>query len=79
MLTQGFTSFLPWNTESFFIAYVSLILFVVLFVGHKLVKKTSRVRSVEADIDTGCLIHDDTTWSIEIPTTWWGKFWAWIN
>ncbi|CAG8954202.1 hypothetical protein HYFRA_00005822 [Hymenoscyphus fraxineus] len=79
LFTQGFTAFIPWSTENFFIAYISLILFVVLFVGHKVLMKTSRVRSYVADIDTGCLIHDDTTWSIEIPTTIWGKFWAWIN
>ncbi|KAH6677136.1 putative arginine permease [Halenospora varia] len=78
ILTQGFTAFIPWNTSDFFVAYVSLILFVVLYVGHKIFMKTKFVKSLEADIDTGCLTHDDTNWSIDVPTTWWGKFWAWV-
>lgn len=37
-LTQGFTAFLPsFDVEGFFAAYISLILFVVLYVGHKAV------------------------------------------
>jgi amino acid transporter len=79
ILTQGFTAFIPWNTSNFFVAYVSVILFVVLYVGHKLVMRTKFVGSLEADIDTGCLIHDSTTWSIEVPTTAWGKFGAWLS
>jgi hypothetical protein len=27
----------------------------------------------------GCVVNDDTTWSIEVPTTLWGKFWAWVS
>lgn len=78
ILTQGFTAFIPWNTSNFFVAYISVILFAVLYIGHKLVMKTKFVGSLEADIDTGCLVHDSTTWSIEEPTTAWGKFWAWL-
>jgi amino acid transporter len=52
IITQGFTAFLPWNTTDFFIAYVSLILFVVLFVGHKLVFKTRIVRLADIDLET---------------------------
>ncbi|TVY39176.1 Arginine permease [Lachnellula subtilissima] len=70
IITQGFESFIPWNT---------VILFVVAYVGHKVVMRTKFVSSVEADIDTGCLIHETTTWSIEEPTTMWGKFWAWLS
>ncbi|KAF4625272.1 hypothetical protein G7Y89_g12897 [Cudoniella acicularis] len=78
IFTQGFTAFIPWDTSNFFVAYISLILFVVLYVGHKVIMRTKFVKSEEADIDTGCLIHDDTTWSIDIPTTIWGRFWAWL-
>ena len=74
-----FVSFIPWNTSSFFAAYISLILFVVLYVGHKIVYRTSFVSAAEADIDTGCSEYDDTVWSISVPTTIWGKFWAWIG
>ncbi|KPI34986.1 Arginine permease [Cyphellophora attinorum] len=53
ILTQGFTSFMPWNTSDFFIAYVSVMLFVVLFVGHKLVTRSKPVKSEEVDLVTG--------------------------
>ncbi|KAL2063937.1 hypothetical protein VTL71DRAFT_4431 [Oculimacula yallundae] len=78
ILTQGFTAFLPWDVSAFFTAYISLILFVVLFVGHKLIMRTKYVRKEEVDLDTDASKDDDATWSIEDPTTLWGKFWAWM-
>jgi amino acid transporter len=78
ILTNGFTAFIPWNTANFFTAYISVILFVVMYIGHKVIMRTSFVKALEADVDTGNIVHDDTTWSIEVPTTLWGKFWAWI-
>ncbi|KAJ5033643.1 uncharacterized protein L3040_008755 [Drepanopeziza brunnea f. sp. 'multigermtubi'] len=74
--TQGFESFIPWNASQFFAAYVSLILFLVLFVGHKLIMKTTYVRSVDVDLDTDAAKDDDGSWSVEEPTTWWGRMWA---
>lgn len=53
IFTQGFTSFMPWNTSDFFVAYVSVILFTVLYVGHKLITKSKFVKSIEADLITG--------------------------
>jgi len=74
ILTQGFTSFLPWDVTSFFISYISVILFVVLYVGHKLITRSKFVKAEEADITTGCIADDETNWSITSPTTKWGKF-----
>lgn len=79
ILTQGFTAFIPWNITDFFVAYVSVLLFVVMYVGHKIVFRTNFISAAEADIDTGCLDHDDTVWSITVPTTLWGKFWEWLS
>lgn len=79
ILTQGFTAFIPWDTTSFFIAYISLILFVVLYIGHKIVTRSRFIKPLEADMDTGCVDYDDTVWSITVPTTIWGKFWAWLG
>ncbi|KAI9734045.1 MAG: hypothetical protein M1818_006983 [Claussenomyces sp. TS43310] len=79
IFTQGFTAFIPWNTSDFFIAYISLILFVVLYLGHKIVYRTRFVRPDEADITTGCVDYMDETWSITVPTTLWGRFWAWAS
>lgn len=53
IVTQGFTAFLPWNTTKFFVAYISPIIFVVFYLGHKLIYRTSFVRPGEADIYTG--------------------------
>lgn len=78
IFTQGFTAFIPWDTANFFVAYVSLILFAVLYAGHKLVTRASIVKLSDVDIHTGCIDFDDTEWSINEPTTLWGKFWDWI-
>ncbi|KAI8623847.1 arginine transporter [Xylariaceae sp. FL1651] len=51
LLTNGFTAFIHWSTSGFFAAYVSLILFLVLFVGHKLVFRTRVVAVVDIDLD----------------------------
>lgn len=76
MLTQGFTAFMPWSTSEFFVAYISLILFVVLFVGHKMWSMDWRViKPEEVDIKTGCVEYDTEVWEEKVPTTWYGKTW----
>ncbi|KAI5303753.1 hypothetical protein KEM56_007224 [Ascosphaera pollenicola] len=55
ILTQGFESFMPWSTSDFFVAYISLILWVVLYVGHKCIIRPPYVKASEADIATGRL------------------------
>ncbi|KAH8673505.1 amino acid permease [Xylariales sp. PMI_506] len=54
-ITNGFTVFIDWDTSDFFAAYVSLILFVVLYVGHKLYFRTSFVKLADVDIVSGRL------------------------
>ncbi|WYZ39765.1 hypothetical protein EsH8_IV_000106 [Colletotrichum jinshuiense] len=55
ILTNGFTVFIEWNTSDFFTAYVSVILFVVLLVGHKIFNRTMPLKAVDADVTTGSL------------------------
>lgn len=55
ILTQGFESFMPWSTSSFFVAYISLIIWAVLYIGHKLIFRPAFVKPAEADIATGRL------------------------
>ncbi|EMT69110.1 Lysine-specific permease [Fusarium odoratissimum] len=43
IITSGFQVFIEWDTSSFFTAYISLILFIVMFVGHKLIFRTKLV------------------------------------
>lgn len=79
IFTQGFTAFIPWSTEDFFINYISLILFVVLYVGHKIVFRHPFVKAAEADLLTGRKEVDELYVDDHVPTTVWGKFWAWLG
>ncbi|KAL8392356.1 hypothetical protein RB595_002519 [Gaeumannomyces hyphopodioides] len=78
ILTQGFTSFMPWNTSNFFVAYISLILFAVLYIGHKLWTRAPFVQPHEADLLTGRKDLDGIEWPDETPTTWYGKVFAFL-
>ncbi|KAJ5112772.1 hypothetical protein N7532_000817 [Penicillium argentinense] len=54
IITQGFTAFVPnFSITDFFIDYLSLILFAVLYIGHKVIVRPAFVKPLEADIDTG--------------------------
>lgn len=50
-ITNGFTVFIQWSTSDFFAAYISLILFVVLYIGHKVVFRTRFVKLAEIDLE----------------------------
>ncbi|KAJ5794138.1 hypothetical protein N7457_000737 [Penicillium paradoxum] len=54
IITQGFTAFIPsFSVTDFFINYLSLLLFAVLYVGHKIAYRPSFVKPIEADIHLG--------------------------
>lgn len=78
ILTQGFTAFMPWDTSSFFVSYISLILFAVLYVGHKLWTRAPFVQPHAADLLTGRKDLDGIEWPDETPTTWYGKVFAFL-
>lgn len=79
IITNGFTAFIPWNTSDFFVAYVSLILFAVLYLGHKAVYRTKFVKPIDADLDSGRKEVEEMEIEDVVPTTLWGKFWAWLG
>ncbi|THX15141.1 hypothetical protein D6D13_02485 [Aureobasidium pullulans] len=79
IFTQGFTAFIPWDTSAFFIAYISLILFAVLYIGHKAIVRPRFVRPSEADIDSGRKEIDEAVFEEPVPTTFFGKFWSWLS
>ena len=79
-LTQGFTAFIPhFKVTDFFIAYISLILFVVLYVGHKVVFRPSFVRPHQADIDTGREPLVNEMWETSDPVPWYTKGYRWLK
>jgi len=51
LLTNGFTVFMHWNTSEFFAAYISLILFLVLYLGHKAFFRTKLVAVADIDLE----------------------------
>lgn len=80
LCTQGFTAFIPWDTKSFFIAYISLILFVLLAVGYMVYgvvfgKRIGIVALGEVDLDSGRREVDALVFEEE-PHNLWEKFWS---
>jgi amino acid transporter len=70
-ITQGFTAFVPWSTEDFFIAYISLILFAVLYLGHKVVTRSKFINPAEADLLTGKFEDEvSETWEESSASGW---------
>ena len=53
LITNGFTVFIDWDTSDFFACYISVILFVVLYVGHKLVFRAKVVPLEKVDLVKG--------------------------
>ncbi|KAJ0328447.1 hypothetical protein COL922a_013213 [Colletotrichum nupharicola] len=59
---QGWTSFAPWDVEAFFQNYVVVLLFIILAVGWKFVKKTKFVNLKEIDLGSArMVIHGQIT------------------
>jgi amino acid transporter len=53
IVTSGFEVFIEWDTSKFFTNYISLILFLAMVIGHKLVFRTKTVPLKEMDLVTG--------------------------
>lgn len=53
LFTSGFTVFISWSTSDFFVNYVSILLFIVLYIGHKLVFRTKIVKIEDIDLSMG--------------------------
>jgi yeast amino acid transporter len=55
VLTSGFEVFFEWNTSTFFSNYISVIIFIALYIGHKLIMRTKVVPIAEVDVTKGCV------------------------
>ncbi|KAI9056239.1 hypothetical protein LZ554_001167 [Drepanopeziza brunnea f. sp. 'monogermtubi'] len=79
VIFSGFSVFLSgnWLVSDFIANYIGIVIYIVPFVAWKIVMKTSFVRSKEMDLFSG---RFDSTYAPEepVPTTWWGKFTAWL-
>ncbi|KAK8042895.1 proline-specific permease [Apiospora phragmitis] len=82
-LTNGFQVFFPseWSVSDFLAAYITIPIFLVLYLGHKIWFRTPLCRKIE-DIDcfTGVKEMDELEAMDEkpIPKNWVQKVWFWI-
>lgn len=76
-LTQGFKAFIPhFRVSDFFVAYICPIVFVVLYIGHKAFYRTSYIRSIDADVDTGRLHYEK---EISPLKSLHSRVWGWVT
>lgn len=82
-ITNGFHVFFPsnWSVSSFLAAYITIPIFLVLYLGHKLWFRTSwaikisqiDVMSGKKEMDEECARDEDP-----IPKNWVQKAWYWV-
>ncbi|KAI1807491.1 proline-specific permease [Daldinia bambusicola] len=82
-LTNGFQVFFPseWNVSNFLAAYITIPIFLVLYLGHKLVYRTPiATKTEEVDVWTGKKEMDDLSAADDerIPQNWYEKVWFWL-
>ncbi|KAF7985764.1 hypothetical protein HWV62_369 [Athelia sp. TMB] len=84
ILFNGFQVFINgnWNVDTFITAYICLPIFVVLYVGYKVIVRPKFVRVQDMDFTTGRRelndMDDEETAKYVEPTTWYGKVWDWL-
>ncbi|KAK2595203.1 hypothetical protein QQS21_007056 [Conoideocrella luteorostrata] len=80
-ITNGFQTFMPFEAKSFVAAYITLPIFAVLYVGHKIFYRTSLYIPVDKiDAITGKKEMDELEALDEprIAKNWLQKVWYWI-
>ena len=82
-LTNGFQVFFPsqWSASSFLAAYITIPVFLVLYVGHKLFYRTRfAIRTEDVDVWTGKKEMDDMSAADRepVPRNWLEKAWFWL-
>ena len=78
IIIQGFTAFAPsFDVSSFFAAYISVFLFIAVWVVFQCIYRGKLYRSLdEVDIDTDRRDIDAIIWEDDEPKNLWEKFWA---
>ncbi|KAL7948437.1 amino acid permease/ SLC12A domain-containing protein [Trichoderma barbatum] len=82
-LTNGFQIFIGdnWNVSDFLAAYITLPIFLVLYVGHKIWKRTPfYIKTSEVDVITGKKEMDEMEAMDKPPVAknWLQKVWFWL-
>ena len=50
---KGFDSFMPWEVDAFITSYIALPIFVIMFLGYKVMYKTKKYAAIDVDLVTG--------------------------
>lgn len=82
-LTNGFQIFWPdkFNVADFLAAYITLPIFLALYIGHKIIYRTPLARKIEdVDVITGVKEMEDLDALDEerIPKNVWQRIWFWV-
>ena len=84
-ITNGFQVFVPsqWSAANFLAAYITIPIFIVLYLGHKIVFRTKFCRRIEdVDVMTGKKEMDALEEIDErekpVPKNWLEKVWFWL-
>lgn len=82
-LTNGFHVFFPknWSAANFLAAYITLPIFLALYVGHKALRRTPfAIKVSEIDIMTGKKEMDElsASYTEPVPKNWLHKVWLWV-
>lgn len=77
LLINGFTVFFPsvWDVSDFFTAYVSILIFALLYFGHRIVFRYDKWAwsPTEVDLFTGMKEVDEAEKPPPVLDTWWKK------
>ncbi|KAF9262569.1 hypothetical protein L218DRAFT_928953 [Marasmius fiardii PR-910] len=85
-LTNGFAVFIKINgnfdIQGFFTAYFGVAFSAIIYLGWKLIKRTSTIKASEMDLFGGLeeIDEDEKWWQANYtpPTTTWGRFMEWL-
>jgi len=79
LIFNGFDSIAGgWDTNAFITDYINFPIFLVLYLGWKIVKRTKFVKPAEADIYSGKAALDAVDWPERLPKNMLEKIWFWI-
>ncbi|KAK8847706.1 hypothetical protein IAR55_005565 [Kwoniella newhampshirensis] len=78
-LFSGFSVFLSgnWRAADFISSYIGIPIFIVPFILWKIIKRTKFLHASEIDLWSGRYDPSEAP-EDKPPTTWWGKFLAWL-
>ncbi|KKP06379.1 amino-acid permease inda1 [Trichoderma harzianum] len=78
LIFNGFSTFIHghWNTQHLIVSYIGIPIFLILFFGWKIIKKTKFRHAKEIDLDTGRQLDESTDYE-EKPKNLVDRLWAW--